>query len=145
MAMDSAAQSVGDLSLDSGDASEALAHFCARPMCRKEFRRSTGPGRRQSYCSEICRRTAERERRQTRARLDHFESVVEQLRIDLAAFGDTATEGDGAEVSIHVERAAKDAVIRAQGIVEFASDPSNPFAAELVALVTAVAPTVLRS
>ena len=68
---------------------ESLVDFCARPTCRTEFRRTIGPGRKQAYCSEMCRRQAERELRQKRISLAHFERVVEMLRVDIAAFGKT--------------------------------------------------------
>ena len=68
-------------------ATEDLIDYCSRPMCRKEFRRAVAPGRRQEYCSEVCRRTAERELRQARSRLAHFEDLVQKLRTDVAAFG----------------------------------------------------------
>src|SRR5215831_7103636 len=54
---------------------EDLIDYCSRPNCRKEFRWAAGPGRRQAYCSEMCRRAAEKELRQTRASLARFEAI----------------------------------------------------------------------
>jgi hypothetical protein len=124
-----------------------LIDYCSRPTCRREFRRGPGPGRRQAYCSEICRRTAEREYRQLRARLAHFEDVVEKLRIDVAAFGklevaDDHGEEKGAIRRPDTRRTAEDAVRRAAGALEFA-DPDEPAVRELRKLYEAVAPIIL--
>jgi hypothetical protein len=124
-----------------------LIGYCSRPNCRQEFRRSPGPGRRQAYCSEICRRTAERELRQVRSRLAHFEEVVEQLRIDVAAFG--RPEGDDIEgekdmVRLDSRRAAEDAVRRAAGALALAN-ADEPAVRELRRLYEAVAPIILPS
>jgi len=122
-----------------------LIDYCSRPSCRTEFRRAPGPGRRQAYCSEICRRTAERELRQARSKLTHFENLVEKLRIDVAAFG--RLEGDGADgesggVRVDSRRAAEDAVRRAAGALELAN-PDEPAVRELRRLYQAVASIIL--
>jgi hypothetical protein len=54
---------------------EELPDFCSRPACRRPFGRVVSPGRRQAYCSETCRRNAEKELRQARSRLAHFEAL----------------------------------------------------------------------
>lgn len=74
-----------------------LVDYCSRPSCRREFRANPGPGRPQAYCSELCRRAAEKELRQARSRLAHFENLVEKLRIDVAAFGKPDTEPEADE------------------------------------------------
>lgn len=127
-----------------GDDALELIDYCARPLCREEFRRPAGPGRRQAYCSELCRRTAEKEVRQARSRLAHFEGVVEQLRTDVAAFGrsvddDVADEG---RTSNEQRRRAEDAVNRVGGILDFTRDSEEPMARELRDLYDAMAPLV---
>jgi hypothetical protein len=123
-----------------------LIDYCSRPSCRREFRRGSGPGRRQAYCSEICRRTAEREYRQLRSRLAHFEDVVEKLRIDVAAFGrlDAADDAGEEKMTTHPDsrRTAEDAVRRAAGALEFAAH-DGPAVRELKRLYEAVAPIIL--
>ena len=135
---------VASKAASAGDETQELIDYCARPLCRAEFRRQAGPGRRQSYCSELCRRTAEKQARQTRSRLAHFEGVVEQLRTDVAAFGrsvddDAADEGT---TSIQERRRAENAVNRAGGILDFTPDAEEPLVRELRALYDAVAPLV---
>jgi len=53
-----------------------FADYCARPMCRKEFRQSAGRGRRRDYCSETCRRLADRDYKRAKALVEHFERLA---------------------------------------------------------------------
>lgn len=124
---------------------EGLADYCSRPRCRNEFRRAAGPGRRQQYCSELCRRTAEKEFRQTRAQLVHFEAVVQKLRIDVAAYQREDLDEDGDQEprpSLGARQNAEKAVERASGILRFANR-DDPAVQELQALYEAVAPLIL--
>jgi len=73
-----------DRSARVGDVQE-LPDYCARPSCRREFVRVVGRGRPQTFCSEVCRRAAEKELRHARSRLAHFEELTAQLKIDIAA------------------------------------------------------------
>jgi hypothetical protein len=127
---------------------DGLTDYCSRPSCRKEFRRTVGPGRRQAFCSEFCRRTAQNELRRTRSCLTHYEGIVRKLRIDVAAFGrpDTADDDDEEEtgeeaLTLEARHQAESAVHRADGILKFA-DPSDPVVQELRALYEAVLPMV---
>jgi hypothetical protein len=123
-----------------------LIDYCWRPRCRTEFRRTGGPGRRQEYCSEVCRRAAEKELRQARSQLAHFEEVVEKLRIDVAAFGrpDSDEVGDDSlSLSLDGRRTAEDALRRASGVLDWAN-PDEPAIRELRRLYEAVAPVVLH-
>ncbi len=123
------------------DEPQDVPAFCADPRCRKEYRRVVGPGRPQRYCSELCRRRAEKEERQLRARLQHFESVVAQARIDLAAYG-RADDEEGVVDHLDVRRIAKEAVLRASGGMRFVEGSAEPAAALLRDLFEAVEPLV---
>jgi hypothetical protein len=129
-----------------GEASQRLVDYCARPACREEFRRQAGPGRRQAYCSEFCRRSAERELRQARKRLAHFEGVVEQLRVDVAAFGRSAAgeDRDGVADPIDEQRKAEDALTRVGGVLAFAGQSHDPLIKELRDLHDAVTALIRR-
>lgn len=120
---------------------QELQDFCGRPACRQPFLKTVGPGRPQSYCSEICRRTAEREFRQAKARLAHYEAVVEGLRMDIAAFN-LASEPAATDTASDVRRAAEDAVTRVEGLLAFIEHSQEPLARELRSLHQAVAPVV---
>ena len=125
--------------------SQELPDYCARPACRREFTRTVGPGRPQAFCSEVCRRSAERELRQAKSRLAHFETLVEQMRIDVAAFGRTAgaAEADTDGLTPQARRTAQDAIHRVAGVLAFVEHSDEPLARELSALHAAVAPVVL--
>jgi hypothetical protein len=126
---------------------EDLPAYCANPLCRQEFRRKAGPGRRQEYHSELCRRTAEREYRRALQRLAHFENQAEQQRVFAAAFGRAVSAGDGEEdglVTPDVRRAAEDAVVRVGGMLAFLRASEDPLAIELCAFHDAVEPVVRR-
>lgn len=123
---------------------ETLTDYCSRPKCRNEFRRQGGRGRRQEYCSDICRRTAEKELRQTKSRLEHFEGLVEQLRNDVKAFGkteDADTPSDRREQASNAWQVAEGAVRRADGALVFA-DPEDLVVQELRRLRDAVSPLI---
>jgi hypothetical protein len=136
-------------SLDDGESRhsvdpEDLPDLCSRPKCRREFRRLVGPGRRQEYCSETCRRNAEKELRQARSRLAHFEQLVRVLRSDVATFGrpEPGSGLDGGVVAMGDVRVAEAAVSRAEGVLVFA-DLSDPAVQELRRLYEAVGPIIL--
>lgn len=126
---------------------EELPDICARPACRRSYTRTVGPGRPQAFCSEVCRRSAEREFRQAKARLSHFEDLVEQIRADIAAFTRPASMStEPADVlSPEALRNAREAVARAGGILTFLANSDEPLARELTALHDAVAPVVLTA
>ena len=128
------------------EGAEDLPAFCANPSCRKEFRRKVGPGRRQEYCAELCRRTAERDYRRTLQRLAHLESQVEQHRALAAAFSRSATVASGEDQDAptpQTRRRAEDAVARAGGVVGFVRSSEDLLAVELCSLYDAVAPVLM--
>ena len=128
--------------------SQELPDYCARPACRREFTRTVGPGRPQAFCSEVCRRSAERELRQAKSRLAHFETLVEQMRVDVAAFGRTASTDDAgpsADPSSEARQSAQAAVHRVAGVLAFLERSDDPIARELSALHAAVTPVVLAA
>ena len=128
--------------------SQELPDYCARPACRRAFTRVVGPGRPQAFCSEVCRRSAERELRQAKSRLAHFEALAEQMRADVAAFTRTGTTDDtdsAAGPSPDARRSAEDAVHRVAGVLAFLERSDDPIARELSALHAAVTPVVLAA
>jgi hypothetical protein len=130
---------------------QSVVDVCARPACRTPFTHPLGPGRPQSFCSELCRRAAQRELRQARSQIAHLEGLLEQARADLTGFvrvdrsvvaveepadqGQTNAGGDELRV-------AREAVARAGGVLAFLSNSEDPLAGELRALHRAVAPAV---
>ena len=123
---------------------EELPDICARPACRRSYTRTVGPGRPQAFCSEVCRRAAERELRQAKARLSHFEDLVEQIQADIAAFTRPAQASPEAapEPDRQTLQHAREAIARAGGILTFLANSDDPLARELSALHNAVAPVI---
>ena len=96
----------------------------------------------------MCRRAAEKELRQARSRLAHFEELTAQLRVDIAAFGrggltgadDQSSTGPGGDAA---RATAVNAVHRTAGVLAFLGDSDDPLARELRSLHAAVAPALL--
>lgn len=125
--------------LGADDASAGdMVDFCARPLCRREFRRAAGPGRPRDYCSDTCRRSAQKELRAAKLRLARFEALVAQFRLDVAAF---TADADSESLASSARRAqALDAVAEARGAAPFLAKSDDPAAHAFAALYAGVAP-----
>lgn len=123
-----------------------LPDLCARPLCRQEFRQSVGRGRKKDYCSETCRRLADRDYKRARATVEHFEKLARRSRHDVLAFGRSADELDDGHVSeeVAIARAAS-ALDRADAVLRFAGDADPRLVAELKALSNGVRALVSRA
>ena len=121
-----------------------LLDYCARPLCRKEFRQSTGRGRRRDYCSETCRRIADREYKQAKAMVEHFERLSERSRYDVRAFGRAADDLDtSTDIPVDVARERANAgIARARAVLQFADGADPRLIAELRQLCDALEPAV---
>lgn len=131
---------------DSVDVELDLVTYCARPMCRAEFRQNVGRGRRRDYCSETCRRLADRDYKRAKAMVAHFEELAARYRHDVAAFGRAGDELNepGHRSPLDTDRAqARAALARAGAVLEFAADQDDRLLTELRVLHDAVAPVVL--
>jgi len=124
-----------------------LPDFCARPMCRKEFRQTAGRGRKKDYCSDTCRRLADRDYKRAKAMVDQFEGLARRSRHDVLAFGRAADEmGAGHEQDDQVlyER-AQAALGRAEAVLQFVGDADVRLVEELRTLCERVRPLVDRA
>lgn len=132
-------------SATSDDVDVDLIDYCARPMCRREFRQSTGRGRRRDYCSEECRRLADRDYKRAKATVDHFERLARRQRYDVLAFGRAADDLEGAGLSLEsAAEVAVGAIGRAEAVLRFVGDADPRLVEEIRALVDGVRP-VLRA
>lgn len=123
-----------------------LPDLCARPQCRKEFRQSVGRGRKANYCSETCRRLADRDYKRAKATVEHFEKLARRSRYDVLAFGRSADELGESESPELVLRAAQDALNRAEAVLRFVGgDADERLVDELVALRDGVTPLVRQA
>lgn len=130
-----------------GDAEDVdafdLPDLCARPQCRHEFRQAVGRGRRKDYCSEACRRLADRDYKRAKAAVEHFEKLARRSRYDVLAFGRSGGDLDDEEVSQEVALARAVAALgRAEAVLRFAGDADHRLIAELDAICRDVRPLV---
>lgn len=119
---------------------DSAVDYCARPICRREFRRTTGPGRPRAYCSELCRRSAQNELRLARQRLARFEALADQCRRDVAVF-----TADSDPVGRDPRHQAQTALQTATGALPFIRNLDEPAAQAFVALYEGVAPLLAQT
>src|SRR5689334_1343979 len=97
-----------------------IALYCGWLACRKVIVQEAGPGRRKEYCSEACRRAADRDYKRAKNHLKLFETQLRNTQHEVAAYGRRA---DGELLTAeHVERlraTAQQALVRAETVVEF--------------------------
>lgn len=134
---------VGDVDQQEDVEEFDFVDYCARPMCRKEFRRSAGRGRRRDYCSDMCRRLADRDYKRAKAMVEQFERLAHRSRHDVLAFGRAADEQDPAQISedVALERALG-ALGRAETILSFAADADQRLLTEIRKLCDGVRPLI---
>lgn len=133
-----------------GDSDFDVADYCGRLSCRKVIVQPAGRGRRREFCSETCRRGADREYKRAKALVESFERNLRSFRHEVAAYGRKAE--DGAVTPQELERIQRDAhaaIGRAQGVVEFSCGVEDRYLEELRLLLHAVeslvAPTLARA
>lgn len=112
---------------------------CARPSCRKEFRRVVAAGRPSRYCEESCRQKARTERKSAEAVLRHADDLRRQARADLDVFD--ADDPDAVLAGDQLAR-AREALAAATAALRYIAAQSTPGIKELADLVSAVAPLV---
>lgn len=114
-----------------------LTDRCARPHCRREFKRSTGLGRRRQYCSDTCRGNAEREYKQAKAVVTQYERMLRDARVDVAAFGRSNDEYVVVSESDHnaAFEAARRSWLVARGAAKFARPGDEQVLEVLLSLV----------
>lgn len=127
--MDENTQSIGQIAVP-----------CGRLSCKKPVVQELGPGRRKEYCSDTCRRGADREYKRAKGHVDTFEEHLRRSQHEVAAYGRKA-EADALtpEQLVGLETAARVAFTRAATLVEVGV-PANLAEAELTALVQALRP-----
>lgn len=123
-----------------------LPDMCARPQCRQEFRQAVGRGRKKDYCSETCRRLADRDYKRAKATVEHFDKLARRSRHDVLAFGRSGEElvedGVSDEVAIALAAGALD---RAEAVLKFVNGADDRLVAELHALCNGVRGLVRRA
>ncbi|CUR54612.1 hypothetical protein NOCA2200002 [metagenome] len=129
----------------STDGDYEVAEYCGRLSCGKVIVQTAGRGRRREFCSETCRRGADREYKRAKGLVEHFERYLRKTRHEVAAYGRKAEVDGGFQTPDElaaVRLAAAAAVSRAQGILDFAGGEEDRFLDELRRLTVAVGPLV---
>ena len=132
--------------VDGGDSEFDVVEYCGRLSCRKPIVQTAGRGRRREFCSETCRRGADREYKRAKALVESFERNLRSFRYEVAAYGRRTEVGEGrrtAEDDERIQREALAAISRAQAVVEFSGDLDDRYLAELRRLVEAVEPLLV--
>lgn len=126
-----------------GDADIEVVEYCGRLSCRKPIVQAAGRGRRREFCSETCRRGADRDYKRARALAESSERNLRDFRHEVAAYGRKPEEG--LPTPEDLERAHRDAVAafsRAQGVIEFSAGVDDRYLDELRRLIAAIAPVI---
>lgn len=125
---------------DDSDSIGQIAVPCAWLACRKPVTQELGPGRRKEYCSDTCRRAADRDYKRAKAHLETFADQLKRSQHEVAAYGRKA-EGDllTPEQLATLETSARVAFARAEVISEVGASPDRALA-ELSELVNALRP-----
>lgn len=119
-----------------------VALYCGRLSCRKVIVQTVGRGRRKEFCSDTCRRAADRDYKRAKAHAALFEEQLRNTRHEVAAYGRRAEEGTlTSEELIAIHADARVALERAATVVELGAQPDR-VAFELAALVDALRPLV---
>lgn len=120
--------------LDGDGDSLTLTSRCSRPRCRKEFSLRIAPGRRQQYCSPMCRSLSEKEYKRAVAAAAHYERLLVDAASDVRAFG-RSDDGEGNPREEHDEellrRRAAMAWAAAESALRFVQGDDDPTVALL--------------
>jgi hypothetical protein len=109
--------------------------------CRKPIVQDIGPGRRKEFCSDTCRRAADRDYKRAKAHVELFEDQLRRTQHEVATYGRRADEGVlTAEDVQRLRYEAWVALERAAAVAEFAQAQPERIQAELEELIAAVRP-----
>lgn len=100
-----------------------------------------GPGRRKEFCSDTCRRGADRDYKRAKAHVEVFEDQLRRTQHEVATYGRRADEGVlTADDVLRLHADARVALARAATVAEFAADKPDRVRTELQELIAAVRP-----
>lgn len=127
-----------------GEQEPQIALYCGLQSCAKPIVQTLGRGRRKEFCSETCRRAADRDYKRAKSHADLFEEQLRKARHQVASYGRKSDEGRLTPEEIAQQLAeARVALARATVVVELGASPERVLA-ELQALVTATRPVLER-
>jgi len=119
---------------------DEIALYCGRQSCGKVIVQAIGRGRRKEFCSETCRRAADREYKRARSHAELFDEQLRRARYQVASYGRKADPGVlTPEESRQAHENARVALVRASTVLELGAGPERVLE-ELAALVAATRP-----
>lgn len=126
-----------------------VVEYCGRLSCRNPIVQTAGRGRRRAFCSETCRRGADRDYKRAKALVESSERNLRNFRHEVAAYG-RKSEADGTHLTpedeVRRQSEALAALGRAQAVLEFgAEEVDQRYYKELKRLVDAVEPVLGRA
>ena len=124
------------------ETTDEVALYCGRLSCKKVIVQTIGRGRRKEFCSDTCRRAADRDYKRAKAHVALFEEQLRTTQHEVAAYGRKPEEGTLTPeewTAIYAE--ARVALERSATVLELGASPER-VASELEALVHAVRPLV---
>jgi len=122
-----------------------IATFCGRLTCGKAFIQTAGRGRPKEFCSETCRRAADRDYKRARGRAGVLDEQLRRTRHEVAAYGRKPEEGQWTPAErVQAEIQAQTALTRATTVLELGAS-SERLLTELQALVMAIRPILADS
>lgn len=129
------------MTVNSDETLGQVALYCGWIACRKPIVQEVGPGRRKEFCSEACRRAADRDYKRAKTQLRTFEEQLRLTQHEVAAYGRKPDEGMLTADAVHkLQVNARLAFVRAATVVELNDDVSDRFLDELRDLVRAMRP-----
>lgn len=122
------------------DVEDEIGLNCGRLSCGKVIVQPLGRGRRKEYCSDTCRRAADRDYKRAKSRVEVLDEQLRKTRYHVAAYGRKAEEGIRTpEQLLKVQADARVAFTRAATVVELGASIERA-QSELKALVEALRP-----
>ena len=119
-----------------------VATYCGRLTCGQAFVQSVGRGRPKEFCSDTCRRAADRDYKRAKGRAGILNEQLRRTQHEVAAYGRRSEEGQlSPEDRLRVEARAQTALAQAATVLELGASPDR-ILAELKALVAAVRPVL---
>ena len=117
-----------------------IAVPCGRLSCKEPVIQELGRGRRKEYCSDTCRRAADREYKRAKGHVEFYADYLRRSQHEVAAYGRKAEAGVVTpEQLAALESDARVAFAKAMTWVEAGVTPDRAVV-ELEALVHAFAP-----
>jgi hypothetical protein len=131
--------------VDGDDSIGRIAVPCGRLSCKEPVIQELGRGRRKEYCSETCRRAADRDYKRAKSHVEVYADYLQRSQHEVAAYGRKAEAGAlTPEQLSDLETTARVAFARAEALTEVGVAAENA-AAELAALVAALRPLLSGS